>query len=180
MVVLRPTVKASRGLPPTASISEPSDGALGDWYINRLTIARQPLLLLISSTCSLAILTPARDVASLPKRFPDLLRHRLRRLGAAPDQIAHEIDSLAPVLIGRTCDRSVVGTLVEFARMAPAHLAGVTDVELVDTEAWLSRVPARPADHHAQYHFPDRAALAMLEQRWADREPDRPALRLIR
>ena len=49
MVVLRRTRKLERILSVSASLPTQSDTALGDWYVNRLTVDRRPLLLLVSS-----------------------------------------------------------------------------------------------------------------------------------
>jgi len=54
MVILRPTRKL-RSLLPAAPVSRPGDTALGDWYVNRLVVGRQPLLLLVSSTSLLPL-----------------------------------------------------------------------------------------------------------------------------
>jgi hypothetical protein len=62
VVVLRATQKVLRLLPQPRHIPGASDTALGDWYVNRIVIARQPLLLLVSEKSLLSVLTPARDV----------------------------------------------------------------------------------------------------------------------
>jgi hypothetical protein len=40
MVILRPTSKL-RSFLPTVDVSARSDTALGDWYVNRIVVARQ-------------------------------------------------------------------------------------------------------------------------------------------
>ena len=69
MVVLRPTRKLRSLLPATDVVPRGFDTALGDWYVNRLTADRKPLLLLVSSTSLLPMLVPAWDVRGLPKRL---------------------------------------------------------------------------------------------------------------
>jgi hypothetical protein len=55
MVLLRATQKVLRLLPESAGgVIDSSTTALGDWYVNRLIVDRQPLLLLVSSTSRLA------------------------------------------------------------------------------------------------------------------------------
>ena len=56
-------------LPSPSAIVAVSDTALGDWYVNRLVVDRQPLLLLVSSSSLLPLLMPARGVRSLPERL---------------------------------------------------------------------------------------------------------------
>ena len=67
MVILRATQKVLKTLPESADDSDSSDTALGDWYVNRITLDRQPLLLLVSAKSLLSMLAPAKNVKSLPR-----------------------------------------------------------------------------------------------------------------
>ena len=92
MVVLRATRKVLRTLPSITANDTASDTALGDWYVNRVVVDRQPLLLLVSSLSLLAIIAPARKVRDLPKRLPRVVVDRLLRLGivrASPGEIVN-------------------------------------------------------------------------------------------
>jgi hypothetical protein len=89
MVVLRPTRKLRTALPVT-EVTGTSDTALGDWYVNRIVVDRQPLLLLVSSASLLAMLVPARDVRGLPERLADIVANRLARPGVATSRIEAE------------------------------------------------------------------------------------------
>src|SRR5688572_957118 len=115
MVVLRPTRKLHALLPP-AKTAPVSDTALGDWYVNRLVVARRPLLLLVSSTSLFPILTPAQDVRGLPQRLANLVETRLRRYDVDPVAIVEELKAMAPTVIAAAGDRSVLGTMTDFAR----------------------------------------------------------------
>lgn len=168
MVVLRRTQKLAGQLPASVDALASSDTALGDWYVNRLVVDRKPLLLLASSRSLLAILTPARDVRSLPSRLPGLVAQRLRRLGIPDRLITAEVAAMSPVVVAKTADRSVVGILVDFAFMIPYHLeCGAWDeTTLPFIEAKLAENPCfagRPGD---QTVFPDRATPALLASRW--------------
>jgi hypothetical protein len=56
VVVLRATQKVLRSLPQSEGELGASSNALGDWYVNRLVIDRQPLLLLSGSVRLLTVL----------------------------------------------------------------------------------------------------------------------------
>jgi hypothetical protein len=168
MVILRATKRVLARLRPAAATVGSSDTALGDWYVNRLVVDRQPLLLLISSRSYLPILTPARDVASLPRHLPSLVAARLRRLDIDSSLIEAEVAAMQPVLVAPTADRSVVGILVDFAKMAPHHLEpGVWDqTTLPFVEARLAETPCHAARPFEDVIFPERKAPELLESTW--------------
>ena len=121
MVILRPTRKLNSLLPATEVIPTSSDTALGDWYVNRVVVDRQPLLLLVSSTSLLPMLIPAQNVRGLPARLAALVEARLRRCGLDDRTIAAETLAMASVAVGPTVDRSVLGIMVDFAKAADAN-----------------------------------------------------------
>ncbi len=140
MVVIRATRKVLRALPPSTAGEIPSDSALGDWYVNRIVVDNQPLLLLVSSISLLAILARARDVRNLPLRLPAMVSERLLRLGIAGPLIDAEVASMHPVQIGPTRDRSVLGSLVDFAKATSFYLPirDWDDVSLLEVEDRLA------------------------------------------
>jgi hypothetical protein len=119
VLILRATQKVLKLLPKTARDEDVSDSALGDWYVNRIVIDRQPLLLCVSSKSLLAMVMLARDIKALPERFPDLVAERLVRLGVDAFLITHELKAMQTVRVGRTLDRSIRGTMTEFAKFLP-------------------------------------------------------------
>jgi hypothetical protein len=163
---LRATQKVLRRLPPaTAAPSVGSDTALGDWYVNRFVVDRRPLLLILSARSLLAILLPARDLGTLPTRLPALVGARLRRLGMDRGIIEAEVSAMTPVTVARTLDRTVLGYLVDFAKMIPYHLdAGEWDeTTLVFVEGRLAHTPCQLGRATI---FPDRAVPELLNARW--------------
>lgn len=168
MVVLRRTQKLATALPLTTESTAQSDTALGDWYVNRLTIDRRPLLLLVSGRGLLPMIQPARDVAGLPDRLPALVATRLRRLDVPPPLIAAEVDAMHPVRIERTADRSVLGILVEFSKALPFYLAqdGWDDTTLPFVEAKLGETPCHAGRRLSEVVFPNEHAPALITAHW--------------
>ena len=168
MVVLRRTQKLAAALPISTPLSADSTTALGDWYVNRLTVDKRPLLLLVSERSLLPLLIPARDVASLPDRLPDLVAARLRRLGIPPSVVHAEIASMRPVRVGPTANRSVVGIMVDFAKGVPFHLevGAWDDTTLPFVEAQLAETPCHAGGRFEDVIFPDRKAPELLLARW--------------
>ena len=168
MVVLRATQKLAKLLPPSTDPAAASDTALGDWYVNRLTVDRQPLLLLVSARSLLAIVAPARDVRGLPERLPGLVATRLKRLGIPAQLIAAERAAMAPVVVTKTIDRSVVGIMVDYAKMIPDYLpvAGWDATTLPFVEVMLEGNPCHAGGPEAAVILPDRATPRLLSDRW--------------
>src|SRR6187455_1844234 len=170
MVVLRRTAKLRSFLPTTAMSTE-SDTALGDWYVNRIVVDRQPLLLLVSSTSLLPVVTPAREVRALPERLGEVVASRLRRMGIESEAINAELQAMRPVIAAPTVDRSVMGIMVEFAKAVPYYAGDLrTEQGRAGLEDWLAETPCHAASVKDRVVFPDRKAPALLRAAWlADR-----------
>jgi hypothetical protein len=168
VVFLRATAKVLRSFPNFAPVDGESDTALGDWYVNRMSVDHQPLLLLVSARTLLPIVIPARNVRELPGVLPDLVRARLERLGVAHPLIDAEVSAMDQVVVTKTKDRSVVGIMVDFGLAIPHHVTRGTwnEASLPLLEARLARTPSyssRPGDECV---FPDRDTPVRLANRW--------------
>ncbi len=176
MVVLRRTQKLSASLPNSGATPPTSDTALGDWYVNRIVVDRQPLLLLVSSASLLPILIPARDVRTLPGRLAGIVEARLRRCGIEASVIKAEVDAMSSVTIGATVDRSVLGILVDFAKSVPFHLEpGQWDEHMLPgVEARLAETPCYASGPDSRVIFPERKAPEALMSKWLANMPLQP------
>ena len=176
MVILRPTRKLNSLLPATEVIPTSSDTALGDWYVNRVVVDRQPLLLLVSSTSLLPMLIPAQNVRGLPARLAALVEARLRRCGLDDRTIAAETLAMASVAVGPTVDRSVLGIMVDFAKAVPYHLEpgqwGETTLRIVEER--LAATPCHAALSWDRVIFPEQKAPEVLRAKWLANTPLQP------
>ena len=168
MVTLRATRKVLKYLSEKPDSVQLPDTGLGDWYVNRLVVDRKPLLLLVSSLSLLAILKPARNVKALPNLLPDLVAGRLHRLGVDPNLINQEVEAMDPVEVGRTADRSVLGIMVDFAKMIPYHLpiGGWDQTWLPMVEEQLQKNPCHASRPFEDVIFPEQKAVDLLVARW--------------
>jgi len=177
MVILRPTRKLSSVLPATGTARSSSDTALGDWYVNRIVVAGQPILLLVSSGSLLPILVPARDVRSLPIRLAEILEDRLRRLDIDARIIYEEKNAMTPVEIAPTQDRSVLGIMVDFARLVSYHLdsrhSNESALRLVEDK--LAETPCHAGKSFDRVIFPKKKAPELLRLRWLANTPLQPS-----
>ncbi len=168
MVTLRATRKVLKYLPEDSDSGRPPDTGLGDWYVNRLVIDRKPLLLLVSSLSLLAILKPAQNVKALPDHLPDMVAGRLHRLGVDPDLINAEVEAMDPVKVGKTADRSVVGIMVDFAKMVPYIFppGGWDETWLPLAEEQLQHNPCHAGGRFEEVVFPESKTVDLLVARW--------------
>jgi hypothetical protein len=166
MVLLRATQKVLKLLPQSAGDAVASTTALGDWYVNRIVVDRQPLLLLVSSKSLLVAITTARDVRSLPKRLASVVGERLTRLGISQRALDLEVEALSVVTVARTNDRSVLGQMIDFAQMIPFHLAesGCNESSLKAVEDRLAEMPCRSGGRFEDVIFPREASVRLLER----------------
>lgn len=169
MVALRATKKVLRYFPPAEAVTDRSDGALGDWYANRLVLDRRPLLLLVSSASLLAILIPGRELRTIPERLPAIVGARLRRLGVPPGIIQAEVGAMAPSKVAVTVDRSVLGSVVDFTKAVGHYLpiGGWDESSLPFVEVRLGETPCRVTGRMDDTIWPARDAQRLLVERWS-------------
>jgi hypothetical protein len=163
-------------LPTTEAFPTASDTALGDWYVNRLVVDRQPLLLLVSSASLLPILIPARDVRGLPSRLSAVVQARLRRGGIDEAVITAEVRAMSSVVIGPTRDRSVLGIMIDFAKAVPFHVVpGQRDEDTWRAiEDRLAETPCYAARPDGQVIVPEQKASEALMAKWLANLPLQP------
>ena len=148
MVVLRCTQKLLGRLKPVGDLPDvESTTRLGDWYGNILRIGRSQRLLFISEQSRLPVVIPIREVKRLGTVFPDAVCERLSIVGVAATDIAHERMRMSELAFGRTRNRSLLGTLNDFAFMAQSGNARRTEPESPeDLMHFLSQTPILPLD----------------------------------
>jgi hypothetical protein len=148
MVVLRCTrkllmrLKQVGDLPPVESTTR-----LGDWYGNILWIGRRQHLLFISERSRLPVVLPITESKRLGTVFPDAVCERLAIVGVTAEDIADERARMSDVAFGPTRNRSLLGTLNDFAFMAKSGDARRTELELPEElMRFLSQTPILPLD----------------------------------
>jgi hypothetical protein len=119
MVVLRCTRKllARLKLPDDLPAVE-STTRLGDWYGNVLQLGHRQHLLFISERSRLPVVIPMREGRRLDSVFPDAVCEMLHSAGVAAEDIADERARMSEIAFGRTRNRSLLGTLKDYALMA--------------------------------------------------------------
>ena len=148
MVVLRCTQKLLVRLKQVGDLRPvESTTRLGDWYGNILRIGRRQHLLFISERSRLPVVIPIHEAKRLGAVFPDAVCERLSIVGVAAADIADERMRMSELAFGRTRNRSLLGTLNDFAFMAQSGDARRTEPESPEElMRFLSQTPILPLD----------------------------------
>src|SRR5690606_9147976 len=91
---------------------------LGDWYGNILRLGRRQYLLFISERSRLPVVLPIGEAKRLTTVFPDAVCQVLADVGIPAVDIADERSRMSEIAFGRTRNRSILGTMNDFAFMA--------------------------------------------------------------
>lgn len=135
-VLKRFRFKVADDLPPSTTV-------LGSWYANLLNLGRQRYVLCVSARTLLPVLVPARN-SEFPARLGVYVAAVLTDLGVPQPAINEEVHQMEVVDVGRTQDRSILGVMNDFARMAPYHDAHDSPIEI---SLWLGDTPSGPLDY---------------------------------
>ena len=148
MVVLRCTQKLLARLKRhEAPAHVASTTRLGDWYGNILQIGRRQHLLFISERSRLPVVIPIREAKRLEMIFPDAVCAVLAAVGIADECIADERSRMTEIAFGPTMNRSLLGTLNDFAFMAQQGNANRAEPESAEElMRFLAQTPILPLD----------------------------------
>ena len=178
MLILRCTAKMLGRLKVRpAAASSPSTTALGNWYATILPVRPVHLVLLVNESTRLPVVLPARELSTLTARIPGAIADVLRDLGVDPDVIERERQAMTEIVIDKTANRSVLGTMNEQV----FHLGLTRDAQPTMTEHALSmdlgRMLVTIPGH--DYQHPGEFAARMLESsQSASRRVASPARRV--
>jgi len=167
MVVLRCTRKLLQRVEHTAgseSDSAKSSARLGDWYANVVSVRRQHVVLAVSGVTLLPVLVAAAPYKTMIPRFVEAVGQVLRALKIDGETIAAEEDGTRDVIVAKTNDRRVLGSMNDFANMLDVYLDERT---MNDVALHLAEAPCGPLGMKS----PREATLAVFST---------PTLRLVR
>lgn len=118
---------------------------LGDWYGTILRIGRRQHLLFISERSRLPVVIPIREAKHLAAVFPDAVCEVLAAVGVSASDIADERSRMSEIGFGRTRNRSLLGTLNDFAFIAQhGNLARAEPESSEELIRFLSQTPILP------------------------------------
>ena len=116
-------------------------------YGNILRIGRRQHLLFISERSRLPVVLPIAESKRLSTVFPNAVCQRLAVVGVAAQDIAKERLRMSEIAFGRTRNRSLLGTLNDYAFMAQQGNANRTEPESPEElMRFLAQTPILPLD----------------------------------
>jgi hypothetical protein len=160
MVTLRCTKKLlQRGLVQSADDDVPPSTMLGNWYANIVFSRPQHLVVCVSERTLLPVVVAARDLKSLPQRLAVATHELLLALDIAPDLADMERHDMQAVRIGRTCSKTILGSLNDMVHMLEFAIRDRPDASLLLHSLWLARSPCKPIE----YASPDTFTQALFQ-----------------
>lgn len=133
---------------------------LGNWYANVLSW-RPQVALLVSESTLLPVFVPLAPARTMALRFPEQLALVLDRIGAPKEFVTAEVAAMGEGSFAKTANRSVLGSMNDFAYLAGFHRDAGNVVDLVALSASMAETPCSPL--FASHTSPDREVLALVE-----------------
>jgi hypothetical protein len=160
VLIVRATKKLLRlAGPPTAPDDDRGTTALGPWYATVL-FWRPRVVLLVNEATLLPVLLRLAPAATLTSRIAEQISTVLTAHDAPAAIIDEERRHMRAAQLGVTANRSVVGVMTDFARLAEVHHANEPAVDLVALSVRLAATPCSPL--YRRNVSPDRELAATL------------------
>lgn len=153
---LRDRVKATVSAP----IEAPAT-TLGNWYANALPW-RPQVALFVNETTLLPVFVPLAPGSSLAARFPNQLGHVLTALGIPSEFTDRELLAMENYAWSKTANRSVIGSMNDFALLADHHRHAGEAEDLVALSASLAHTPCSPL--YKSHVSPDEEVRALANE----------------
>ena len=129
---------------PTATPEEASSTQLGSWYAT-VIFWRSQVALFVNEETLLPVLLPFAPAASLLDRFGPGLEEVLRAHGVSSSFIGAEMAEARECSLAKTNNRSVLGSMNEFAYLADVFRESAEVVDLQALSLWLAGDSLRSA-----------------------------------
>jgi hypothetical protein len=150
---------------PSVPADTPSTTQLGSWYATVL-FWRPQVALFVNVATLTPLLLPFAPATSVLARFGVGLDQLLEHQGVSRPFIDAELSQLGQVQLAKTCDRSLLGSMNEFAYLADVDRHSIAVVDLVGLSLRLAETPCGPL--YRRHVTPHDELLARVASTWAD------------
>lgn len=116
-------------------------GRLGDWYARIVATRPRHLVLCTNEHTLLSVVVPLVPRDRLLDRFVAAAQHRIDQIDAPASIRMRERSALVGVRVGRCTNRSVIGTMNQFAYAVEAWLYDHSSQDLETLGLWLCDTP---------------------------------------
>lgn len=130
------------------SENEDAESPLSGWHANLILVQRRQCALFVHNTTRFPVFVPAlkkADFADLDYLFIDGFMNTLLKTGANEEIMERASDALAPLRVGKSTDRSVMGTLNTMAQsvgfLFEYENVPVSEITGYRVGAWLAETP---------------------------------------
>lgn len=152
---------------------------LGGWHGHLFKLKRRNCVLLVHNQTRFPLLLVGltkKEFAALDYCFSDALMNTLLKMGASEQQLHAVSDALAPLLVKKSNNRSVQGTL-NLMKGAIEHLLWYDNIKIMDlspinTSIWLAQRPCNVKGLKTPI-WPEEAMLQLLDELVASDIPDK-------
>lgn len=161
MLIVRATKKLLHMAGPSIALDhERGTTLLGPWYATVL-FWRPRVALLVNESTLLPVFMPLAPAATLTSRIAEHVATALIAYDAPTTIIDEERRLMRECRLGATTNRSVVGVMTEFARLAQIHRDTDPAMDLVELAVRLATTPCGPL--YSKNISPDRELAAALD-----------------
>ncbi|HEY2090160.1 MAG TPA: hypothetical protein VGH54_29580 [Mycobacterium sp.] len=160
MLIVRATKKLlDRIGPPNLDEGEQPTTLLGHWYATALFWKPQ-VALFVNEPTLLPVLMPFAPAATLLARFPQQVATVLGAHGTPETIIRAELQQMHDHRLAKTANRSVVGIMNDFTRLAETYRADTPAPDLLSLAIRLATTPCGPL--YSKHVSPDRELDALV------------------
>jgi hypothetical protein len=146
---------------PPAPDPQPATTILGAWYATVLFWQPQ-LALFVNEPTRLPLFVPLAPAATVIQRMPQTATTVLTALGLSEEFITREVTEMASHQLTKTANRSVLGTMNDFAYLADAHRTPHKSTDLLQLSLRLAQTPCGPL--YRSHVSPDREITAYVTE----------------
>jgi len=144
MLVIRPTASLAKRMKIKLEPSfTESTTVLGDWYAIDMVLNRRQFILCVSAKSRMGVVINAAPYANFPARLIEVIPQMLKSFEIPREKIDQESNAMQEIVLTKTVDKSILGTLNDFRRHFE-YMAAYGRIDLENLLALSLKITATP------------------------------------